>query len=881
MLLRNRFETCPARTFILLALLCSAATPALAAAESDDGQQREGQQGDIVVTGRAAASRARQEDAPNIIQTISQEEARGLPNLNAGEAIARLPGAALSVDTGQGRWVNIRGLDSDLTSTTYGGVHLPPTNPVTPQNGGRAFAFDAFPTGLIGSLTITKTNRPDMDAEALGGTIEITPKALAPGEDHFIEARLGSGEQFSRHTAIVDVSASAGIRFGGKDGSGPFSIVGSFSYYKDALGTDDRRGTFIDKPGVPDLALSNFTQAFYRFHRTTKGGAIEAAYEPDADTRLYARYVRSGYDEQVDRDRFTIKTTGTSLQNPDGSITSPVKQFDKTLRDMLEQVSLDVVEVGGRNKIGAMKLEYHASYAQGRDYRPYDTIPTFSTTPSGATFTYNQANASFPTYTVGGANPYDPTLYTLKNVTNNTQLYRTREWSGGIDATAPTHLIGGFGEQIKAGLAFRARTNTHAFHPYTSTAVPTVNLAAAAPGANILYYASHYANGPNISLDYIRHLFAGGTGTGFATNDAANLFAGGAVQQDNKEDVYAGYVQGETSFGDLHLLAGLRIEHTEARYSGNTSVPTGVAGSTPERGGQTVTLNGSTLIPVSSTASYTNFFPTIQARYALRENLVLRAAYSTAIARPGFNQIDPAATIDAANNVVTAGNPNLKPITSNSFDLSIERYLPYGGIVSIGLFDKEMSNYIFGRTVLGSITDPVIASALGPQSTPTQLVTYSNIPHATARGFEVNYDQHLSFLPGPFANFGVSGNYTFVDSSAEIRPGESAGLPSTSRHNYNAALYWDDGRLNLRAAVSYVGRSLLFVGSRRALDQYTEHRFSLDVGGSYAVTRNASIYFAGRNLLNTAHTLTEGAPNRVIQREMFGASILGGVNFKF
>jgi hypothetical protein len=130
-----------------------------------------------------AVSREKQKDAPNLINTITDEEIRKLPDLNAGEAASRLPGAALSVDTGQGRWVNIRGLDADLTSTTYAGIHLPPTNPVTPQSGGRAFAFDTFPTAMIGSLTITKTNKPEQDAEALGGTIEISPKEIPEGRD--------------------------------------------------------------------------------------------------------------------------------------------------------------------------------------------------------------------------------------------------------------------------------------------------------------------------------------------------------------------------------------------------------------------------------------------------------------------------------------------------------------------------------------------------------------------------------------------------------------------------------------------------------------------------------------------------------------------------
>jgi len=728
-------------------------------------------------------------------------------------------------------------------------------------------------------MTITKTNRPDMDAEALGGTVEITPMAIPAGRDHFLDLHLGSGVQFSRNTPITDLSASGGIRFGGSGDYKPFSVVASLSYYKDALGNDDRRASFADSASQPNMAWSGYTQGYYRFHRTTKGGAIEAAFDPNPDHHFYIRYVRSGYDEQVDRDRLVIKTSGTSVQNADGSITSPVKQFDKSLRDMLEQVSLDVITAGGHNKLGNLTLDYRGAYAQGRDYRPYDTITTFTSKPSGAAFTYNQRNYDYPTYSVSGANPADPNGYALSGVTNNTQLYRTREWSGGIDASLPTHLIG-TSDELKFGIAFRRRTNTHAYNPYTSNAVPSVALSAVTEPGATYYYSNHYANGPNISLDAARGLWANGAGAGFGTNAAANTFGGMAVQQDNREDVYAGYLQEQVKLGRFNLIGGLRIEHTSAAYSGNTTVPTNSASANTDRGGQTATYNGSTLIPVSSTASYTNFFPSLQARFEVQHDLILRAAYSSTIARPGFNQIDPAATIDTANNIVTSGNPNLRPITAQSFDLSVERYLPHGGIVSLGLFDKELSNYVFGRTVYGGVTDPVILGALGAQSTPTQVVTYNNISHAHARGFELNYDQKLSFLPGPLGHLGVSANYTFVDSKAQIRAGESAMLPSTSKHNYNAALYWDDGRFNIRGAATFVGRSPLFVGARQALDQYTEGRLSADVSVSYAVTDRVSIYAAGPNLLNTAHTLSEGNATRVIQREMFGYSLLGGVNIK-
>ena len=70
-------------------------------------------------------------------------------DVNAAEAVRRMPGLALARDTGEGRFVNIRGLDADLNGTTFGGVRLPPTNVASPLSGGRAVAFDSIPAGLM------------------------------------------------------------------------------------------------------------------------------------------------------------------------------------------------------------------------------------------------------------------------------------------------------------------------------------------------------------------------------------------------------------------------------------------------------------------------------------------------------------------------------------------------------------------------------------------------------------------------------------------------------------------------------------------------------------------------------------------------------------
>ncbi len=68
--------------------------------------------------------------------------------------------------------------------------------------------------------------------------------------------------------------------------------------------------------------------------------------------------------------------------------------------------------------------------------------------------------------------------------------------------------------------------------------------------------------------------------------------------------------------------------------------------------------------------------------------LITRATWSSTIARPGFNQSTASLSIDLGAGQVTTGNPNLKPATANSFDVSIEKYLPDAGILAFGVFDK-------------------------------------------------------------------------------------------------------------------------------------------------------------------------------------------------
>ncbi|MGS0753471.1 TonB-dependent receptor plug domain-containing protein, partial [Roseateles sp. GG27B] len=61
-----------------------------------------------------SVARKAQEEAPNLINVMTVEEMRKLPDVNIAETVRRIPGISLETDTGEGRFINIRGLDADL-----------------------------------------------------------------------------------------------------------------------------------------------------------------------------------------------------------------------------------------------------------------------------------------------------------------------------------------------------------------------------------------------------------------------------------------------------------------------------------------------------------------------------------------------------------------------------------------------------------------------------------------------------------------------------------------------------------------------------------------------------------------------------------------------
>ncbi len=837
-------------------------------------------------------ARAAQQQAPNFVNIITAYEMRKLPDVNAAEAVRRLPGIALETDTGEGRYINIRGLDADLNSTTFGGVRLPPTNIATPLGGGRAVAMDAIPAGVVSSITVTKTNRPDQDAEALGGTIEITPKIIPANGRPFVEGRIGTGLERLRKTGIFEGELTAGGRFGPatagaeiSDRKRPFSLLASISRYYDGRGIDDNEPGFQDAQdaGVPDLAYNSIDQRYYQYHRHRYGYAAQLGYQPDDNNSWYIRYNEFGYTEYVTRQRLILD----NLDNADAvtdsagnvlpayqldpakpnAIIAPAAEYKKALRDDEEHTRSRVAVFGGENKLDNFTATYHLSFSEGSFHKPHDYNATFKHPTPGAIEYDNATDLNYPVYNVlSGPNPADPSGYVLSSFYNGKEDDRDSEWGGALNVSVPTDWLKSPGEKIVFGGSLRLRDRTLNVNTWNSASVPAIPLSSVLVGpADVVFYRNNFHNGPNIDNLALRNLFA--TDARFVEDANADLVNNLTGHEKDTENVYAGYSEYEFTLGNASVLAGARLEHTHSVYRAN----------------QVSTDNDGNLIgyaPISQSVNYNDVFPTIQLKYQFRPGLEGRIAYSTAIARPGFNQVTAATSINPGADTVQEGNPDLKPTTGQNFDAAIERYLPHGGIASIGVFDKEFSNYIANRVENG-VTFPNNGLFAG-FSGAARVITFLNLSGAYARGFELNYQEQFTQLPGVWGGFGVSANYSYVDSSAEIRPGEKSVLPSTSKNIYNASAFYDHAGLNISLAASFIGKNIFGIGDSAATDTWVQDRFNLDLGTSYAINQRFTYYLNFKNLANTALRFTEGSADRhIIQREFYGITVQSGVSFIF
>jgi TonB-dependent receptor len=378
-----------------------------------------------------------------------------------------------------------------------------------------------------------------------------------------------------------------------------------------------------------------------------------------------------------------------------------------------------------------------------------------------------------------------------------------------------------------------------------------------------------FVMGPVIDRDAIRNFFTANSAR--FNFDAASSLSNSLVTDFNaEEEVLAGYGMGEITVAGVVVTAGVRVEHTEGSYE---SFDIRRAG------------GGITGFPLrTGTTEYTHVLPDVLLRYEPGEDLVLRAAYTNTIGRPNYTDLVPRRDFETtagptAGTLIgsgSEGNPELEPFESENFDLSLERYLGVGGVLSLGVFHKTIENPIYGFT-----QESFDITFEGQRFSRLSLSRPENAERGELSGFEVNYQQTFDFLPGALAGLGVSANYTRVDSNVEVF-GRTDDIPFFRQSDElgNVQVFYERDRIEARLAVTYAGPYLEAL-VRPEFDVYVDERLQVDVRFGYRINKLVQLSADINNLNGAPLRYYVGNNSRRAAEERYGPSASLGLNLRF
>ena len=204
---------------------------------------------------------------------------------------------------------------------------------------------------------------------------------------------------------------------------------------------------------------------------------------------------------------------------------------------------------------------------------------------------------------------------------------------------------------------------------------------------------------------------------------------------------------------------------------------------------------------------YGDFYPSVNASYLLTEKLIARASYARTITRPQLANIIPSITatdptVTTTTPTITVTNTGLSPWYSNSYDVSLEYYFDQPGVISVGAFRKDISNF-FG-SVRSAVTPAQLAEwGFDDSFANYEVVTTRNIGSARVSGFECEYRQILPWLPRRWGNVMLNFNSTAIHVEGAAANSISGFVPLSM----NYGVTYSNPRLTLRANWNIRGRT--------------------------------------------------------------------------
>lgn len=853
----------------------------------------------IVVTGirRGIESAiATKRDSDSIVESISAEDIGKLPDVSIAESIARLPGLAAQRVAGRAQVISVRGLSPDFATTLLNGREQVSTGD------NRSVEFDQYPSELINSVTVYKTPDAGLVGQGLSGTLDLqTVRPLSYGkqtvalnlrDERNSLSGLGAdgkttGNRFSATYIDQFAEKTVGVAFGYAHLESPI-LAQEFGTY--SWSTDGRSGL---APGT----ISQSGQKFYaRTGKNTRDGFIGIVeWKPSQNwTSVFDGYYSKFKRTETARGLETNFGDYNGGNTPGLNYTSPVLDGNilvggtatglyPLVRGIYNSREDKLSALGWNNKykLDAWTFTGDLSYSKAeREEQILETNAQYRSATGTAvldTGTFALPSGRFPTASYGlnysdaariqiGPSIYGAGYGKVPHVKDELTSFKL-QGNYALDGFFRDVDFGfNYGDREKNKRQPEASLNATAFQPLAAEFLnsPT-NLNFAGLGSvvswNVLNVLGSYYNP-------------------FKPSD--NEF-GYLIQKTWKvrEKISTSYVKLnlDSEFGAVTLRGnvGFQVQNTDQSSTANFFDNAAI--------GNKVKVN-------TDGKTYTDVLPSMNLVFGFSNQQTLRLAIAKQIARPRLDQLKSAFEFDISRTEGvpsgSGGNPKLEPWRATAYDISYEKYFAAKGYIALAGFYKDLKTYIFDQTAIYdfsrfTVGNPLATTNIGKFNQPL------NGKGGTLSGLELTVSVPLNMLTDALDGFGVVASGSKNSSKIKVdnsNLGNAITLPGLSKDVSNLTAYYEkygfSTRISQRKRSDFIGeitgfgadRELRYVKGEKIIDFQVGYEFS---EGSL---KGLGLLLQVNNLTNSAYQTYSVTPNRPVEFQKYGRTVLFGVNYK-
>ena len=831
---------------------------------------------EIVITGQAvgqAAAINQQINANTIVNIVSQDKIRELPDQNAAETLGRLPGISVRRSGGEGNQVVMRGLSPRFSSITINGERIPASG------NDRSVDISMMSPDVLAGIEVFKSLTPDKDADAIGGTVNFKTKRASEDPEFTGYFQYGYNA-LANEWGQIRTSATGSKRF--LDGRVGVLVTGNYqkanrSQDSELLGWGGAQ--FLGDQRTYNLDNISLRRTFRNRYRY--GGAATIDYEFSPQSRIVLNSLLQYRTDEEDQyiSQYTQART----------------EYRHNMAEETERV-VSTSLTGTHSFFKNWNLEWRASYNLNEGDRPLEHSMRFWDI-GGSDGKFNTSPNDFFRRAVDTLHVLEQSL--LARVQNIPRVRETENVTAQFDLTIPVTINDKIGGSIKFGGKFRQDSRLSNETGFLEVGMENSAYGYSwldpeqyerAPGGNVIINSflspleqsdwnvssfpfgvgsTEQLPGYHISASEVRNFYNQYRDSIYAIDPQRDFEDYTATDR-----ITSGYLMGTLKYENLvTVVGGIRAENTYLRYNGFF----GTAANVNDDG-----LGGG-LSDTTRTRSYLEWFPQVNVKIQPRKWFDVRLAATKSLTRPNFLQLVPFSRRNEFEKRLDRGNFDLQHTTAWNYDAFLSFYSDWG-LLTVGGFYKELTNIDYQSN---SRFDDEFGSTLN-------LFEPRNVEDiTTVQGIETDLQLNFRFLPKPFDGILLSGNFTLLQSATnypflvslrnptrlveEVREAPLVGQPNSI---WNLSLGYEKGGFTGRFSVVHQDLVIDGIAREPQTDTFEGKTTRFDLTFKQAINDNLKLYVNFNNITNQAETqllTTDILTNTTV----FGATADFGFQLRF